>query len=36
VSRWPEENRDAIVSINDFIDRHGLLASRLRFRAEKT
>jgi antitoxin CcdA len=32
--RWLEENRDAIASINTFIDRHGLLASRLRFRPE--
>ena len=31
--RWLEENREAIVSINSFIDRHGLLASRLRFRS---
>ena len=30
--RWLEENREAIASINDFIDRHGLLASRLRYR----
>jgi hypothetical protein len=27
--RWLEENRLAIASINAFIDRHGLLASRL-------
>ncbi len=33
--RWLEENRDAITSINTFIDRHGLLASRLRFRPER-
>ncbi|MEA3021607.1 MAG: antitoxin CcdA [Alphaproteobacteria bacterium] len=32
--RWTEENRDAIASINAFIDHHGLLASRLRFRPE--
>lgn len=30
--RWLEENRDAIASINSFIDRHGLLAGRLRYR----
>jgi post-segregation antitoxin (ccd killing protein) len=27
-----EENREAIASINSFIERHGLLASRLRYR----
>jgi len=32
--RWLEENRDAIASINSFIDRHGLLAARLRYRAD--
>jgi antitoxin CcdA len=32
--RWLEENRDAIASINSFIDRHGLLASKLRYRPE--
>jgi len=30
--RWLEENQAAIASINSFIDRHGLLASRLRYR----
>ncbi len=30
--RWLDENRQAIESINDFIDRHGLLANRLRYR----
>jgi len=30
--RWVEENREAIESINQFIDRHGLLAARLRLR----
>jgi antitoxin CcdA len=30
--RWLENNRDAIASINAFIDQHGLLASRLRYR----
>jgi antitoxin CcdA len=29
---WLEENQPAIDSINSFIDRHGLLASRLRHR----
>ncbi len=33
--RWLEENREAIASINSFIDHHGLLASRLRFRPER-
>ena len=33
--RWQEENRAAIDSINAFIDEHGLLASRLRYRAEQ-
>ena len=28
--RWLRENREAIASINAFVDRHGLLASRLR------
>jgi post-segregation antitoxin (ccd killing protein) len=30
--RWLEENRGAIASINSFLDRHGLLANRLRYR----
>jgi antitoxin CcdA len=34
--RWLEENREAIASINQFIDRHGLLASKLRFRPDPT
>jgi post-segregation antitoxin (ccd killing protein) len=29
--RWLEENREAIASINTFIERHGLLADRLRY-----
>ncbi len=33
--QWLQENRDAIVSINAFIDRHGLLADRLRMRPER-
>ncbi len=33
--RWLDDNRDAITSINDFIDRHGLLANRLRYRPEQ-
>lgn len=33
--RWLEENREAIASINSFIDRHGLLASRLRYRPDQ-
>ena len=32
--RWLAENRDAIASINSFIEHHGLLASRLRYRPE--
>ncbi len=32
--RWLEDNRDAIASINAFIDRHGLVASRLRYRPD--
>jgi antitoxin CcdA len=31
---WLEENREAIASINSFIDRHGLLAGRLRYRPD--
>ncbi len=31
---WREENREAIASINAFIERHGLLAGKLRFRPE--
>jgi len=34
--RWLEENREAIASINQFIERHGLLASKLRFRPDAT
>jgi antitoxin CcdA len=30
--RWLEENQGAIASINSFIDQHGLLAGRLRYR----
>lgn len=32
--RWLEENREAMASINSFIDQHGLLAGRLRYRAQ--
>jgi post-segregation antitoxin (ccd killing protein) len=32
--QWLDENRDAIASINIFIERHGLLAARLRYRPE--
>lgn len=32
--RWLEENRDAFTSINSFIDKHGLLSSRLRYRPD--
>jgi len=31
---WRKENREAIVSINAFIERHGLLGGRLRYRAD--
>jgi post-segregation antitoxin (ccd killing protein) len=30
--RWVEENREAIASINAFMECHGLLADRLRYR----
>ncbi len=30
--RWLEENRAAIESLNSFIDQHGLLAIRVRYR----
>jgi antitoxin CcdA len=33
--RWLEENREAMASINAFFDRHGLLASRLRYRPDR-
>lgn len=33
--RWLEENSAAIESINGFIEKHGLLASRLRYRPER-
>jgi antitoxin CcdA len=32
--RWLDENREAIASINSFIDQHGLLASKLRYRPD--
>jgi antitoxin CcdA len=32
--RWLEENREAFASINAFIDQHGLLANRLRYRPD--
>ena len=32
--RWLEENREAIESINSFIDRHGVLAGKLRYRSD--
>jgi antitoxin CcdA len=34
--RWLDENKEAIASINSFIDRHGLLASKLRYRPENS
>ena len=33
--RWQEENEAAIASINFFIDRYGLLASKLRYRPDR-
>jgi antitoxin CcdA len=33
--QWLEENREAVESINAFIDRHGLLAGRLRYRPDE-
>jgi antitoxin CcdA len=33
--RWLEENKDAFASINAFIDKHGLLSSRLRYRPDR-
>jgi len=30
---WYEANKAVVDSINNFIERHGLLASRLRYRA---
>jgi post-segregation antitoxin (ccd killing protein) len=30
--RWLQENSAAIDAINNFIEKHGLLASRLRYR----
>ena len=32
--RWLEENREAFASINAFIDNHGLLSSKLRYRPD--
>jgi post-segregation antitoxin (ccd killing protein) len=32
--RWLTENHEAITSINIFVERYGLLASKLRFRPE--
>jgi hypothetical protein len=34
-ARWSKENRQALESINAFIDRHGLLANRLRVRPDQ-
>ncbi len=33
--RWLQENNAAIDSINNFIEKHGLLASRLRYRPKR-
>jgi post-segregation antitoxin (ccd killing protein) len=33
--RWRAENAVAIASINAFIDRHGLLARRLRYHPDR-
>jgi antitoxin CcdA len=32
--RWLEDNNDAIASINSFIEQHGLLAAKLRYRSQ--
>ena len=32
--RWLAENHEAIASINSFIDRHGILAGKLRYRPD--
>ena len=32
--RWLEDNKDAIASINSFIEQHGLLAAKLRYRSQ--
>jgi antitoxin CcdA len=32
--RWLEDNKDAIASINSFIEQHGLLAAKLRYRPQ--
>jgi antitoxin CcdA len=32
--RWREDNRDAIASINAFIEQHGLLSAKLRYRPQ--
>jgi antitoxin CcdA len=32
--QWLDENREAIASINSFIDRHGLLPGKLRYRPD--
>jgi antitoxin CcdA len=33
--RWLEDNREAFASINAFIENHGLLSSRLRYRPDR-
>ncbi len=33
--RWLEENQGALASINAFIDGHGLLSHRLRYRPDR-
>jgi antitoxin CcdA len=32
--RWLEDNKDAIASINSFIEQHGLLVAKLRYRPQ--
>lgn len=32
--RWLEDNKEAIASINSFIEQHGLLAAKLRYRPQ--
>lgn len=33
-AQWRRDNKEAVESCNNFIERHGLLASRLRYRPE--
>ena len=33
-TQWLAENREAVASINAFVEQHGLLANKLRYRPE--